>query len=150
MNSQLRLHFATAALLVLASSISAQIVDAPRAAAADEKGDLWEVTSQMSMEGMPMGMPAQTSRVCAPKDWKEPPAGRDERHECKNSDFKAEGPKVTWKVACTGAMPMTGEGEITRDGTDAYAGTIKFTSSEAKMITKLNGRRVGECDTPQQ
>lgn len=28
------------------------------------KGDLWETTSQMSMEGVPMRMPANTAKVC--------------------------------------------------------------------------------------
>lgn len=149
MNSRLRFGFSTAALLFLASVVLARIVGAPPAAAADEKGDLWEVTSQMSMEGMPMAMPAHTARSCAPKEWTAPPGGADERHECTSSDFKTEGSKVSWKVVCTGAMPMTGVGEITRDGADAYVGTIKFNSAEANMVTKLTGRRVGDCDNPQ-
>lgn len=108
-------------------------------------GDQWEVTSQMSMEGMPMQMPAQKSKVCSPKEWKEPPAPMNDRQKCQNSDFKVTGAKATWKVVCT-SPAMTGEGEITRDGAEAYSGTIKFTSEEGNMTLKLSGKRIGPCE----
>src|SRR5258705_9159780 len=74
------------------------------AAPAKETGDLWEVTSQMLMEGM--AVPAQKLKVCAPKDWKEPPGAADERRKCKNSDVKQDGAKVTWKTVCAGPPEM--------------------------------------------
>ena len=49
----------TASLFVLAT--------AQEAAAADAKGDLWETTSQMSMEGLPMQLPAKKAKVFAAK-----------------------------------------------------------------------------------
>ena len=110
-----------------------------------ETGDLWEVTSQMSMPGMPMAMPSHTSKTCSPKEWTEPPAANDPQNKCTSSDFKGEGSKVTWKVTCTGAHPMTGTGEITRSG-DSYDGTIKFGSAEVAMTTKLTGKRLGDCE----
>jgi len=96
-----------------------------------------------------MEMPAQTLRVCAAKDWKQPPAAMDERQKCQSSDFKTAGPKATWKATCAGPPAMTGEGEITRNGADAYSGAIKFTSSDGDMTIKLSGRKVGDCDNPQ-
>lgn len=56
------------------------------------------------------------------------------------------GSKVTWNVTCP---DMTGVGEITRDGTDAYTGTIKFASAQGGMTVNLTGKKVGECDNPQ-
>jgi hypothetical protein len=110
---------------------------------AGQTGDLWEVTTRMSMEGMPMEMPPQTSRVCAAKAWKEPPGGRP---DCKSTDFRQTGNKVTWKAVCSGPPPMTGEGEIVRESDSAYTGSIKFNSSEGNMTIKLNGRRLGACE----
>src|SRR5207247_2498942 len=105
--------------------------------------------SQMSMKGMPMALPAQKQKVCAPKEWKEPPGAADEQRKCKNSDFKQDGGKITWKTVCAGPPEMTGIGEITRDA-DAYTGSITFTSSEMSMTTKLTGRRLGPCEVPQK
>jgi hypothetical protein len=144
MTSQSFRRFAATATLLLLSSISVP------AAEAKETGDLWEVTSQMSMEGMPMALPSQTRKVCAPKEWKEPPGATDEQRKCKASDFRMAGQKATWKVSCAGPPPMTGDGEVTRNGADAYSGAIKFTSSDGPMTIKFNGRRVGACDVSQK
>jgi len=141
MTSPLRRRLTATTTLALLSTL---VLAATGARA--ETGDLWEVTSQMSMEGMPMALPPHTSKTCAAKEWKEPPGGADEQNKCTSSDFKSEGSKVTWKVVCTGEHAMTGVGEITRNGSESYTGTIKFTSAEANMTTKLNGKRVGDCE----
>lgn len=112
-------------------------------------GDQWEVTSKMSMEGMPMEMGAQTHRVCAPKEWEEPPGGANGPGQCEASDFQKTATKVTWKVSCSGPPAMSGVGEIVRDGDSAYAGTIRFTTEGAVMIMKINGRRLGSCNVAQ-
>ena len=142
---KVRRHYIVAAsLLVLGTTVAAS-ADAPPAGT---PGDLWEVTTQMSMEGMPMAMPAQTTKYCSPKEWKEPPAPPDEQHKCKNTDFKVSGATASWKVICAGPPAMTGDGEITRDGANAYTGQIKFASTEGTMKIKLGGRRLGDCEVP--
>lgn len=140
-------HRLTATLLVLLISTPLLPAATEPAAPAGEKGVLWETSSQMSMEGMPMALPVQKMKVCARKD--QPPVGNDEQHKCTNTDFKIDGKKVSWKTVCTGSHAMTGEGEITYSDADNYTGTIKFASSEGSMTTKLTGKRVGECDVPQ-
>jgi hypothetical protein len=133
-------------LLVLLS-IPLPALAAEPAAGAREPGDLWEVTSQMSMEGLPMSPPPQTVKVCSPKEWKEPPGGADERHKCKATDMKTEGNKVSWKAACAGPPPMTGTGEITRESADSFSGAIKMAASEGGGMTiKLAGKRLGDCE----
>ena len=131
---------AAATTFVLASSLFVAV-----GGARAETGDLWEVTSQMSMEGMPMAMPANKSKTCSPKEWTEPPRTADQQNNCTSSDFKSEGAKVTWKVTCTGEHAMTGLGEITRSG-DSYTGKIKFSSAEVAMTTNLTGKRLGDCE----
>lgn len=114
-------------------------------AAAGPNGDQWEVTSQMTMEGMPagMGMPAQTRQVCSAHEWTKPPVAND-HGDCKTTDFKNVGNKATWKVTCSGGM--SGEAEITRNGADAYAGWMKMTMPQGTMTMNLSGKRVGDCD----
>ena len=141
-------RFAKNVALLILCSVPILAVAAETAAPVKETGDLWEVTSQMSMEGMPMALPSQKAQVCSAKEWKEPPGAADERRKCHNSDFKQEGPKVTWKTVCAGPPEMTGTGEITRNGADAWDGTIKFASKEGNMTLKLTGKRLGPCELP--
>ncbi len=136
MTPSLRRTGIAAAILLLASL--------PAAASADQPGDLWEITSQMSMEGVDMKFPANTMKVCSPKEWKEPPRMEGDRN-CRTTDFKAEGNKVTWSVTCEG---MTGRGEITRTA-ETFSGTMQFSSEEGNMTIKVDGRRLGGCDNPQ-
>lgn len=115
--------------------------------AADPPGILWETTSQMVMEGMPMQMPPQTMRMCAHKQWTKPPPGGDAT--CVASDYKVVGNKATWTMRCSGQMPMTGSGEMTFESADAYAGVIRATAEGMNMTIKLTGKKVGTCDNPQ-
>ena len=115
------------------------------AASQAPKGDLWEITSQPAMEGMPMKLPSNTVKVCSAKEWKEPPNGQK---NCKSTNMKIEGNKVTWDVQCT-APAMTGRGEIVRESATAYTGQIKMTSDAGSMTIALSGKKLGECDNPQ-
>jgi hypothetical protein len=55
--------------------------------------------------------------------------------------------KATWKITCTDEAHTTGEGEITREGDDAFTGTIKFTSDEGNMNLAISAVRAGDCET---
>jgi hypothetical protein len=118
------------------------------ALAQDSKGDLWETTSQMAMEGAPIKLPSNTVKLCTFKEWKEPPGAADKQRACKTSNMKTTGNKVTWDTQCSNPT-MTGTGELLREGTDAYTGTIKFTGPQGNMTINLKGKKVGGCDNPQ-
>jgi len=145
MSSQSAIRFAASAL-VLSSLLPPAAAQAPVG-----KGDLWEATSQssMTMGGMSMPMPPQTQRVCAAKTWNRPPVASSKDQNCTNSDFAIAGPRVTWTSVCTGQMAMTGKGDITRQGADAYSGTVQYAFAEGTMTVAISGRKVGECDNPQ-
>ena len=110
----------------------------------------WEVTTQMQMPGMPMQLPATTRTQCVTKAQQDDPASTlpngspDPQAKCKASDYHREGNKVTWKLACTGSQPMTGEGSIVVDG-DRYDGTMVMTMDQGSMTMKYAGKRVGDC-----
>ncbi|HSD74518.1 MAG TPA: DUF3617 family protein [Steroidobacteraceae bacterium] len=116
------------------------------AGAEDPPGNLWEMTSQMSMEGMPMKMPPNTVKVCTAREWTRPPPGGDPT--CVNSNFQQDGNKVTWTMQCSGQMPMQGTGEITFDGADSYTGIIRATAENMPMTINLSGKKIGTCDNP--
>jgi hypothetical protein len=112
------------------------------------KGDLWEVSSKMSMEGMPMEMPAgPTIRVCSAKVWARPPAPANAHQTCRRSDYTVHENKITWTETCE-SPAMTGKGEIIRQGDDAYTGSIAYASEQGNMTIKLSGHKVGDCDNP--
>jgi hypothetical protein len=101
----------------------------------------------MSMEGLPMEMPAQTLKVCAAKVWTRPPAGDNPNQKCKRSPYTITGNKITWTETCE-SPAMTGQGEIIRQGNDAYTGSIKYASEQGNMTIKLTGHKIGGCDNP--
>jgi len=116
-------------------------------AAEQGAGDLWQVTSQMSMVGLPIQMPAQTSQVCSARNWTSAPSGSGPDTTCRNTEFSMSGNTANWKITCQNP-PSTGIGQITRNGEDAYTGSIRFTSAQGQMTINLNGRKVGTCNNP--
>lgn len=140
MNIALTGRLAAAASLVLLTLAPARADDPP--------GILWDMTSQMVMEGLPFSPPPTKLKVCTPKVWTKPPPGGDKT--CVNSNFQRVGDKVTWTMQCSGDMPMTGDGEITFDGPDAYTGAINATAEGMPMTIKLAGKKDGTCDKPIQ
>jgi len=109
-------------------------------------GVLWQTTSQMVMPGMPFTPPPNSLQVCTPKVWTAPPPGGD--GSCVNSDFEFDGHRATWTMQCAGDMPMTGTGEMTFEGSDAYSGAINATVDGMPMTIKLSGQKIGTCDNP--
>lgn len=115
-----------------------------QSAYAQGKDELWEMTTKMEMEGMPMAMPAQTNKVCveAGKSEAAVPAGDS---DCRMSSVKRSGSKTTFRMECTQPEKMTGTGEITRTK-DSMSGTISLKGDDMNMKQTFSGRRVGSCD----
>jgi hypothetical protein len=120
----------------------------------------WEITIEMQMPNMPAGMtmpPIKTTQCISKEDAADPnrlvppraQRGGGERQDCKVSDYKSEGNKVSYKITCTGAQPVTGTGEIIY-GTDSYTGTMTMNmerGGQAMVMTqKMTGKRLGDCN----
>jgi hypothetical protein len=120
---------------------------AAMAAGTTMKEGLWEITTTMEMPGMPYQLPPTTYSHCYTKeDLKdEKQALPKQQGDCKVTDMKRHGSKVTWKVVCTGENKGTGEGEIVFQGDTAYDGSMKFDMEQMKMTSRYKARRVGEC-----
>jgi hypothetical protein len=113
-------------------------------------GVLWETSSQMSMAGMPLPMPAQKLKVCAKADAVEPPGSANDERGCVNSDFQRDGQTVSWTSVCAGPPEMTGQGTITYspDG-DAYEGSLNYATADGNVAIALTGKRLPEtCANP--
>jgi hypothetical protein len=112
---------------------------------AQGKDELWEVSSKMEMQGMPMAMPAQVNRVCVGKNRKDEDLV-PKQSNCRVVDSKRVGSKFTYKMECTGDEPMTMIGEMTF-GNNAYDGQMRMTMTKTKdtMNMAVSGKRVGDC-----
>ena len=107
----------------------------------------WEVTTRMEMPGMSISMPEVTSTQClTKKDFV--PQGSQQGQECKITKTKVDGNTVTWTVKCSGqGGEVTGTGRMTYSGS-SLKGTIEMTmvQSNTKMISYINGHRIGDCE----
>ncbi len=110
----------------------------------------WEVSMQMQMQGMAMPEMKRTQCITPEQLEKDPTSGLPNGARgagpdaCKVSDYKQTGSTVTWKMACTGAQAMTGDGELMFSG-DTYAGTVKMMMEQGAMSMKMTGKRLGDC-----
>ena len=124
------------------------------------KPGLWEITTQMNGGGMP-AMPAMsdaqrkqmeamgikmpgaaggamsmTMKHCVTKEQAEkrqpPQTEEDRRQRCEQKDVKTTGNTTTWKIECNGEQKMSGNGSITYQGEESYAGESTFNMLDAR------------------
>jgi hypothetical protein len=116
-------------------------------AAAQGADDLYEVTVKMEMAGMPMQMPAMTQRSCVKKGASDADSV-PHQDNCKVTDAKRSGNRLTFSMVCTGRDAMTGNGEFVYAG-DGYSGMIRYKGKmdgqDTEMAQSIAGRRVGAC-----
>lgn len=109
--------------------------------------DKWEVTTSFEMAGMPFQMPSTTQTVCVPpgNDQKLVPADKN----CKVTSFSTSGSTSRFHMECSAPQKMSGDGEITRMGHDAYKGKFaargNVDGSAVDMKMAYAGRRLGTC-----
>jgi hypothetical protein len=114
---------------------------------------LWEITTKMEMQGMPMQMPARKHTQCLTKKNMPKtmvPKEQDQDEECKITDQKVSGNTVTWTMKCSGKDAMEVAGKTTYHG-DTFEGTITMISNDPdegkmKIINHISGKRIGECE----
>lgn len=131
----------------LASAAAAAMLALPAPGIAQGSDQLWEVTVQMEMPGMPMAMPPQVRRVCLAQNHKDedliPTQGN-----CRVLESRRVGNRMTYAIACTGEHAMNATGEITF-AADRYDGRMRMTMSQGgqpmEMTQTYAGRRVGGC-----
>jgi hypothetical protein len=108
------------------------------------KEGLWEITTSVSIPGMPADMmKPQTFSTCLTRK-ESVPKGRNET-DCTVKDVKTEGNTVSWTIVCKEA---TSKGRITYAG-DTYEGvtesTVKQDGKDMTIKTTMKGKYVGPC-----
>jgi hypothetical protein len=129
----------------VAGVLAAIALAAASPAAAQGKDELWETSTKMEMPGMPMAIPGQVTRVCLGKNRKDEDL-IPKQDNCRVTDSKRTGNRLTYRMECTGNEPSVIVGDITF-GNNAYEGQMKMTMTKTNdtMNMALSGRRVGDC-----
>jgi hypothetical protein len=109
------------------------------------KDELWDVTSKMEMAGMPIAMPAHTTRVCVEKANEAIP----KNDNCTVLESKTVGSKVTFRMRCTGKnTDYVASGESSTSP-GAYEGKMrmsgKMEGEQMDMAMSYSGKRAGNC-----
>jgi hypothetical protein len=112
-----------------------------------QTGELWEMTSQMSMAGMPAGMiPAQTTKVCQSEKFDRPPQEED-KSKCTISNLRQSPNRVTYDIKCEGKPPTTGSADYAFEANRTRVkGTMRMVTPDGEMTMQMSGRKVGACD----
>jgi hypothetical protein len=132
----MRMHFLATLLLAL-----------PLVAAAQDTGELWEISSQMNIPGMPAGMGAQTQRVCQGDDPARRAASDKDQKDCKVTDKKQTATRLQVTMACKqGTMTIDQQYNAART---EFKGSMKMTSKEGDITVTTTGRKVGACNVQQ-
>lgn len=109
----------------------------------------WDIEIEVSIDGRTI---QTTTRQCVTKaeagdPMRSVPGGADAQRGCKMSDYKIAGQLATWTMTCDGPPLMTTKGEYTY-GPDSYVGTMTMDRSGQMIVTKVKGKRLGDCTEP--
>ncbi|GIW55737.1 MAG: hypothetical protein KatS3mg082_2141 [Nitrospiraceae bacterium] len=118
------------------------LVVAP-APAADPKGEEWEWTMTVDMQGMSLPVPPTKSCV-RPDEGYTPPI----EENCQMKNRKVSGGTTTFLIVCGPPTPGQMQGQFTRKG-DRIEGRYTHTQGSDTMNVVTNGRRLGSCDPTQ-
>ncbi len=113
------------------------------------KEGLWEITSKMEMQGMPMQMPPITFTQCLTNQELVPNQSQAGQ-ECRMKNVKTKGNTVTWDTVCDSHQgKVISSGKITYKG-DRFDGVVTTNMetpdqglTQMKML--MSGRRIGKC-----
>jgi hypothetical protein len=141
--------------VLCAVTLAAAVASAAVVAQEPRRDGNWEMTVQMEMAGMPQKMPPTTIKQCITKEQANDPSllvpqqpGRGAAPDCKVTDQKTAGNKITWTMSCAGATPMTGTGEMVYTN-DSVNGVITMTMNSGgqpmTMTMTTKGKRLGDC-----
>lgn len=123
--------------------IACALLALPLSAAAQNTDELWEITSQMNVPGMPAGMGGQTQRLCRGDDPERSAAQSEDLKNCKIKDKKQTGTRLTVTMVCAeGTMTIDQQYNAART---EYKGTMKMVSKDGDMTINTTGRKVGTC-----
>jgi hypothetical protein len=126
---------------------AAMLLALPPVASAQNTGELWEISTQMNIPGMPAGMGGQTQRVCQGDDPERRAASDKDQKDCKVTDKKQTATRTTITMQCKqGTMTVDQQYNAART---EFKSNIKMNSKDGEFTMTSTGRKVGACNVQQ-
>ena len=126
---------------------------ATTAAAQSDSGNMMKMTTttRMTMPGMAaMGPMTHTMNVCTSAKKPDPSTMMRNRKDCTVSAYKQSGNTISYHMACSGQMQMSGDGRFTMLSDGNMKGEMHVQGSTGsgamKMDMTFDGVRTGSCD----
>ena len=139
--------------VAVTAGLAALALCAP-AHAQEMRPGLWEFTTNVSLPGKKAGTQVRRHQQCiTPAEVKDKSAFRsqlDPKLGCTMSDFRQDGSRFSYRVACKGQLSMTGrvDGNVLPD---AMSMNMEMDMSAMKgagtVKQSMTARRLGECTT---
>lgn len=133
-------------LFALSALLLAGVAGSAVAAPVEDK---WEITTSMEMVGMPFAMPPTKQLVCLPQNQPTSEKMVPVKENCKMTKFTTSGNTSKFHVECPPPEQMSGDGEFTQLGKDAYKGSMaikgKMEGESVDMKMTYAGKKLGVC-----
>jgi Protein of unknown function (DUF3617) len=130
---------AAAASLYMEGAVSADLV----------KEGLWEISAQASIEGQPATTAPMVVRQCITNQTAQDLISQlTGGGACQISDFKQDGNRAHWNLACSGQVSVNGTGEVVMRN-DGFSGvlnvTVGMSGQTVPMTQTFDAHWVGDC-----
>ncbi len=114
----------------------------------DLKPGKYQITTKMTMKGMPGMMPPQTFTQCMTEQDLVPKSSADEGG-CEVKDMKTKGDTLTYNMECNqDGRSVMSSGKMTYHG-DSFEGTSEVTMGPEAggmvLSSEISGTRLGDC-----
>ena len=137
-------------LLLFAASLLVPAVPLYAAPPNMQEG-LWEITTTISIEGVPFSMPPMKVTHCYTKkdledSSKTRPAagGSKKKSDCEVKDLKESGSAASWKIECKDGTKGTGEATY-KGSTYSLTQKVVDKGGDGASTTTINAKRLGAC-----
>jgi hypothetical protein len=120
---------------------AAVLMTLPLVASAQNTGELWEISTQMNIPGMPAGMGGQTQRVCQGDDPERRAAPHTHQTDRKVTATTHPPPRTPITIQCKqGTMPVDQQYTAARSD---FTGSNKIHRKDGEFVMNTPGRQVG-------
>src|SRR4051812_26947150 len=123
--------------------VAAVLLALPLAAAAQNTGEMWEIT--MNIPGMPAGM-MKPQRSCQGDDPERAARQDPNKRDCKVTDSKKTATRTTVTLSCKDGSTMVIDQQYNAARSEFKSTMSSKGGKDGELTMNMTGRKVGTCD----